>query len=192
MSYYYYIPFIPEANINYLYLFELILRADYNKETLAYDTIPYYSLQKLADTLSFSKTTLCRMLNNEEYKPFLQADKLNNKIILKNNFKGKKSIKYIRLKADEIHFLLTQKDNLLCKYFIYIKFYCGYSQKQGLKQDFTAKQFLSAIGYSSKSQAMLDKISSYNTFLSKNNFIEITKFNDSNGRIRNSYRYIHC
>ena len=59
---------------------------------------------------------------------------------------------------------------LLCKYYIYLKYYCSLAKKAGIKQDFTAKQFLTAIGYSTKSQKQIDKISTYNKKKHRNPF----------------------
>ena len=70
----YYIPFIPKAEIDYLYLFELMEQADYSPSTKAYDTISYSSVAKLAERLSFSSSTLNRILDGEKYQAFLSAD----------------------------------------------------------------------------------------------------------------------
>ncbi len=40
----YFIPFIPEADINYFHLLALYDIADYNTETKCYDTIQYTSI----------------------------------------------------------------------------------------------------------------------------------------------------
>jgi len=61
------------------------------------------------------------------------------------------------------------------------------AKKAGIKQDFTAKQFLSAIGYSIKSQSQLDKISSYNNKLKEYGLISITTYRDELGHTRNVY-----
>lgn len=72
-------------------------------------------------------------------------------------------------------------------YYIYIKYYCSLAKKAGIKQDFTAKQFLSTIGYSIKSQSQIDKISTYNNILKKEGFISITSYKDELGHTRNIY-----
>lgn len=84
----------------------------------------------------------------------------------------------------EVRVLRKYNDNLLYKYFIYIKYYCGYSSKP---QDFTAKQFLSACGYSTKSNSYISKISEFNTYLKDNGLINIKKYTDKQGFKRNIY-----
>ena len=84
----YYLPFEPTADINYLHLLDLMEHAEYNKETKAFDTIRYVSVKKLADNLSFSKSTLDRILDNPEYKPFLSVDRANKIITINNCFVG--------------------------------------------------------------------------------------------------------
>ena len=73
-----------------------------------------------------------------------------------------------------------------------LKYYCSLAKKSGTKQDFTAKQFLSTIGYSTKSQSQLDKISSYNTKLKEQGLITITTYRDELGRTRNIYKTNEC
>ena len=85
-----------------------------------------------------------------------------------------------------------EEDNLLCKYYIYLKYYCSLAEKAGTKQDFTAKQFLSAIGYSTNSQSQLDKISSYNKKLKEKGLIIITTYRDELGHTRNIYKTTEC
>ena len=66
------------------------------------------------------------------------------------------------------------------------------ANKVGTKQDFTAKQFLSAIGYSTKSQSQIDKISTYNNKLKKQGLILITPYKDELGHTRNIYKTTEC
>ena len=79
---------------------------------------------------------------------------------------------FVRLTDKEVAYLRKEKDNLLCKYYIYLKYYCSLAKKAGIKQDFTAKQFLTAIGYSTKSQKQIDKISTYNNKLKEQGLIK--------------------
>ncbi len=83
-----------------------------------------------------------------------------------------------------------KKDNLLCKYVMYLVFYCGIAEKAGKPQDFTAKQFLAACGYSTTSNGYLDKVSGFNNFLVREKIIGITHSRDSLGHCRNIYRLL--
>lgn len=184
----YYIKFIPEAKINYLHLFSLYDLAEYNSNQKAYNTINYKSLSNLAEMLPFSASTLNRILYNDEYRPFLTLDKKNKQIILNNSvIKGSNNNKFVRLVDKEISFLREQNDNLLCKYYIYVKYYCSLASKVGINQNFTAKQFLTAINYSQNSKSQIDKISSYNKILKDRGFITIKVYRDELGHTRNIY-----
>jgi len=57
---------------------------------------------------------------------------------------------------------MNEKDNLLAKYIIFMKYMCGVN---GGSSDFTANQFLTAFGYTTQSNNMKDKISKYNNLL---------------------------
>lgn len=187
----YYLSFNPKANVNYLHLFSLYDLADYNPETKAYDTINYTSINKLAERLTYSVSTLNRLLHSIEYEEFLIFDNDNKKIILKSSvIKGSNNNCFVRLTDKEVRYLQKQQDNLLCKYYIYLKYYCSLAKKANIKQDFTAKQFLTTIGYSIKSQSQLDKISSYNKMLKEQGFIKITTYTDELGHTRNIYNII--
>lgn len=162
-------------------------QAEYNKDTKAYDTIRYVSIKKLADNLSFSKSTLDRMFDDNEYKPYLSVDKAQKIITIYNSFvreKGKQRA-FVMLTDREVEVLRKVNKNLLCKYLMYIKYYCGHSKEK--KTDFTANQFLEACGYSTQSQEYKDLLSSYNRLLVKENIIEIQRFIDD-GKKRNIYR----
>ena len=67
------------------------------------------------------------------------------RIIIHNNIVNRKT-PFICLNRDETNFLITMNDNLLCKYYIYLKYYCGYTKSKRI--DSTAKQILFALGYS--------------------------------------------
>lgn len=189
----YYLHFNPKADVNYLHLFSLYDLADYNPATKAYDTINYTSIPKLAALLPYSNSTLNRILANDEYKDFLTIDKDKRVITLNSSvIKGSNNNCFVRLTNIEIAYLRQAKDNLLCKYYIYLKYYCYIAEKAGTKQDFTAKQFLSAIGYSTNSQSQLDKISSYNTKLKEQGLITITTYRDELGHTRNIYKTNEC
>ncbi len=189
----YYLHFNPKADVNYLHLFSLYDLAEYNPATKAYDTITYTSIPKLAALLPYSNSTLNRLLANDKYKDFLSIDKDNRVITLNSSvIKGSNNNCFVRLTNKEIAYLRQEEDNLLCKYYIYIKYYCYIAEKAGTKQDFTAKQFLSAIGYSTNSQSQLDKISSYNKKLKEKGLISITTYRDELGHTRNIYKTNEC
>lgn len=181
----FYIPFIPEADIKYIYLFQLYQNAEYNKETKRYDTIRYNNQQRLAEMLNTSSSTVKRLLNDERYKDFFTVDKSNKIIYLLNDIKGKP---FVCLDRYEIYFLCNRADNLLCKYLLYIKYYCGYS-KNG-ETDFTAEQFLRSICYSLNS-SIPSKLSEYNSLLVEYGYISIKRKRDNQGYKRNIYSYIH-
>ena len=185
----YYLHFKPNADVNYLHLFSLYDLADYNPATKAYDTINYTSIPKLAALLPYSNSTLNRLLINDEYKDFLSIDKDSRTITLNSSvIKESNNNCFVRLTDKEVAYLRKEKDNLLCKYYIYLKYYCSLAKKAGIKQDFTAKQFLTAIGYSTKSQKQIDKISTYNNKLKEQGLILITPYRDELGHLRNCYK----
>ena len=184
----YYLNFKPQADINYLHLLALYDLAQYNPASKAFDTITYNSISKLALQLPFSSATLNRILVNDEYKHFLSIDKKNRTIKLNCSvIKDSNNNCFVRLTEKEVKLLQEQNDNLLCKYYIYMKYYCSLSQLAGTKQDFTAKQFLASIGYSINSNSQLDKISSYNSLLKEKGLISIVIYRDEQGHTRNSY-----
>lgn len=185
----YYIPYKPEAKVNYLYLFELMELADYNTATKVFDTITYTSIAKLAERLTLSASQLRRIIDDDKYKYFLSTDKKNKIITLNTCFIAGSNGPFVCLTDTEVAFLRKHSDPLLCKYLIYVKFNCGRNQKNGIKQDFTAKQFLSACGYSLKSNSELSQISTYNGLLETEGFISITNYYDEAGHLRNIYSY---
>ena len=183
----YYLRFLPTANIDYVFLLTLYDLADYNTDTKTYSIINYKSLAELARLCSVSDKTLRRHLVDTEYSPFLQWDKQNKRVILLNDFsKTGYKTPFLTVSPEEVRLLLTQKDNLLCKYLIYLKYFCGYSASKCI--DTTWKQFLSAIGYSSNS-SYPSKISGYNALLEREGIIRITKKHDERGFLRNVYSF---
>lgn len=188
----YYIKFNAQADINYLHLFAIYDLSTYSPETKAYDTINYTSMAKLADMLPFSSSTLNRIISNDAYKDYLSIDKKNKVIKLNSSVIEGSGIKsFVRLTEKEVSFLRMVNDNLLCKYYVYMKYYCSLSEMSGKEQDYTAKQFLSAIGYSLNSQSQIDKISNYNKILQDRGLIEIKHYRDELGHTRNIYK-IKC
>ena len=183
----YYLRFLPTANIDYVFLLTLYDLADYNTDTKTYSIINYKSLAELARLCSVSDKTLRRHLVDTEYSPFLQWDKQNKRVILLNDFsKTGYKTPFLTVSPEEVRLLLTQKDNLLCKYLIYLKYFCGYSASKCI--DTTCKQFLSAIGYSSNS-SYPSKISGYNTLLEQKGILKIERKHDERGYLRNVYSF---
>ena len=187
MKKYYYLRFRPTANIDYLYLLAFYDLAEYNEESKVFNIIHYSSVRVLAESLNISTATVNRILSNPEYNEFMCIDKSNKTITLCNTFIRGQSEQFIRLTADEVSLIREVNTNLFAKYLIYLKYYCGYSRDN--KTDFTAQQFLSACGYSVKSNATLDTISRYNGLLVDRGIIKIEKYRDDKGHTRNRYSY---
>ena len=184
----YYIPFIPKAEIDYLHLFELMEQASYTPSTKAYDTISYKSIPKLAEKLSFSSSTLNRMLSGDKYRSFLSADPKNKVIKLNTAFTaGNKTQPFICLTDIEIAFLRKYTDNKLCNYLVYMKYYCGACGNKG--QNFTAEQFLTSCGYSIKSNSNFDDLGRYNKLIEEAGIITIIRYRDDDMKKRNTYVY---
>lgn len=181
----YYFKFVPKAKVNYFFLFSLWEKAEFDMSRRFFDTIHYQSITGLAADLKLSVSTLRRYLNNESYNDFFTLDKKNKTIMLKNNVKEIKP--FVQLTKQQVSVLKQQQDNLLCKYVIYLVFYCGIAEKAGKPQDSTAKQFLLACGYSTTSNNYLEKISGFNSLLVREKIISITCKRDSLGHCRNIY-----
>ena len=182
----YYVRFRPTAKIDYCMLLSFYDLAEYNNETKCFDTIHYTSVRELAERLKVSQSTVNRLFANAEYNEFMKIDRDRKTITLYNNFgKGIKDT-FVTLTAEEAQLIKEMNDNLFSKYLIYLKYYCGYTNNN---TDFTAQQFLSACGYSTKSNNTLSKISEYNTLLVSKGYITIKKFRDELGHTRNIYAY---
>ena len=85
---------------NYLPVLCFWLIADYNKDTRLYDTVSFQSLDDLAGKIEaaagekiLAKSTLSRILNNQEYNNYFTYDRGRKEIILKNNFRSKPGAK---------------------------------------------------------------------------------------------------
>ena len=188
MKKYYYLRFRPTANIDYLYLLAFYDLAEYNEESKVFDTIRYPSVRVLAESLKISSATVNRILDNPAYADFFSVDKSTKTITLCNAFMNGQKDQFVRLSAEEVSLIKEINDNLFAKYLIYLKYYCGYARDK--KTDFTAQQFLSACGYSVKSNKTLSQISNYNGLLVDRGIIKIQKTRDELGHTRNIYSYI--
>ena len=106
---------------------------------------------------------------SKNYLPYFSVIAEQNKIILNNNFKkGKNSSnKFVVLNDKEILFLLQQNNKLLNKYYLYLKYYIGYSKSK--KIDTTANQILSAIGYSCNCGNNKNALCKFNSLLKLHN-----------------------
>ena len=87
----YYFPFVPNAKVNYLFLFALWDRAEYNPHHRCYDTIRYSSITELANDLNFPVSTVRKYLSDERLKDFFSVDKEEKVITLNNNTKELKA-----------------------------------------------------------------------------------------------------
>ena len=198
----YYIPYDETRDIDYIFLLCLYGITQRNKDKL-YNIITYDTIQKLCDTINkyykditnndkniISKSKLDRIINNEIYQLYFTIDKKQKQIIINNNFrKGKNDYnRFITISKSEANYFCAQRDNLLCKYYFYIKYYTGYSKNK--TTDFTAKQFLCAIGYSANTNNYISRLCDYNNKLKQQNLISIKKYRDNNGHERNIYSLI--
>lgn len=191
----YFIPFSVSADINYFHYFCILQIAEFNKETRRYDTINYNSIAELTDRIQMyvdiSSSTISRFLRemeNEKYKEYLTIDRTKKIIKINNNYKEKRKTPFVVIDERALNFLIKQKNNLLCRYYLYLCYYCGISKINAT--DNTVKQFLSVAGYSTKSGNTISRISEFNSLLTENKLIKITKYKDEQGFERNSYRII--
>ena len=192
MRKHYYIKFLPEANVNYFYLFDLMDLAYYQRGK---DAIINYDTKKaLAESCSFSVSTFNRMSNiyKEDYLPFLDIDTDSKRITIHSNFSNSKNVPFVCLTDKEVSFLRKYKEqkkrnyNLLCKYLMYCKYYATLKES-----DYTIKQFLHACGLDKDNNATSYEsvVAGFNTLLADSGFITIRRVRDSLGHIRNFYRY---
>ena len=200
----YYIYYDEESSINYLYLFLLHKIAMIDNKTRLYNTIRYNSLDELTSRLNdkyksintdfekfeknvVSKTTLTRFLNSDISDNYFIFDKDSKTITIQNNFQYNITnghAKFIVLDDRQIDILLYHNEKLLYTYFLYIKYYCGFSGCN--YTDFTANQFFAATGYSVKAGNYKSNLSRYNAILVNSKLITIDKFR-YDGKERNGY-----
>lgn len=181
MRYSYYLPFAPSAKINYAYLLRLHTLAEFSEAHRLYDTIHYTTQEELAKRLKISGKTLSRLLADTAYNDYFTVNKEAKIITLLNNYHKYSSSKntqpFVRVEAAAVEKLLSAYEelkepntDLFIRYFIYARYYCGYS-KTG-KTDFTAAQFLSAAGYSNNTGTRA-KIYRYNGILKEQQLLKI-------------------
>lgn len=180
----YYILFEPAVKINYLYLLRLYCLAEFDLSKRIYNKIPFNNYTQLADLLQVSSSTIRRIRDSADYSIFLEFN--YDSIVIRNDFRDKSRL-FVVLTDIEVQQLLELQDSEIVRYYLYIKYYTLLAEKQGKKQDFTAKQYLSAIGSSVKSNDNISRISSYNTILQEKNLISIDKYRDQQKNLRNIY-----
>lgn len=189
----YYLYYDEKAKINYSFLFALFCIAERNNKDKLNNIIKYKSQKELAERIkdkcsyNISAASISRILNNENYLLYFNVNYKENIITLNNNFKKgiAASNKFIILNDEEIIFLLEQDNKLLNKYYLYLKYYCGYSKSKRI--DTTANQILSAIGYSNNCGNNKNNLCKFNDLLYKKGFINIEKIKDQKGYCRNIY-----
>jgi hypothetical protein len=180
----YYLYYDEKAKINYSFLFALFCIAERNNKDKLNNIIKYKSQKELAERIkdkcsyNISAASISRILNNENYLLYFNVNYKENIITLNNNFKKgiAASNKFIILNDEEIIFLLEQDNKLLNKYYLYLKYYCGYSKSKRI--DTTANQILSAIGYSNNCGNNKNNLCKFNDLLYKKGFINIEKIKD--------------
>lgn len=184
----YYLPFFAPSDIDYLTLLAFYEIAEYTTEKKAYDTIRYTTQKSLATSLGLSEHTVSTVLNGGKYGRYLSVDKKARIITLHNHFQKGTKQPFVRLTREEVLLLRDQKDNLFSQYYIYLKYYCGFSKDR--TTDFTGKQFFSACGYSTKSNSYLNRLNGYNKLLTDKQIIKIEPYRDELGHTRNRYSFL--
>lgn len=183
-----YIKYKDKTSVNYSLLLMLYQLADYDKGSQTYSVINYYSFPRLAEVLGVSISTVKRFFNNADTQNYLTIDKKNKQITLLNNFRGAKGVRFVSLSNEELEYLINSKDELFIRYYLFLKANCGLARSKGI--DTTARQFLEAIGYSTKNNQSCSKLSSYNSQLASSGFLSISHFVDANGYYRNLYKLL--
>lgn len=197
-----FLPYKPQADINYINLFYFYGIAERYEEKGVKSDILYSSNADIARKINnkfgdktISSSTIGRMIKNEEqYKYFFSILTTGKTrwIIINNDFSNLSKIELVKnpfvvLNKKVYTFLLEQKDNLLAKYVIYCKYQCGYYHG---KTDFTANQFLETFGYSTQSNSTKDKLTMYNHLLEEQGILKIDRYTAENGTRRNTYYFI--
>ena len=181
----YYILYKDITKINYIYLLKLYKIAKSYNNSMVKNTIKYNTLKEIAEKAQINYITLTKILNNIEYKDYILKEE--KQIVLNNNFKGKKDIQFVILTEKEVDYLIDNNDNLLAKYFIYHKYYCGFNVKTN-RHNSTLKQIIETMGYSSKANNYISQLSKYNKQLEADGMIYIDRYIE-NGKNRAFYYF---
>lgn len=190
MAKYYYIPFVPLADVSYLRLFSIYDLATFNSDTKLFDTIVYSSTNNFAKLLNVSKSTIDRIFSNTDYSYFFNRDADKKVIKIKNNFQQKERKEFIVITDKEAQYLRKYNDELFCKYYIYLKHYSRISKHSNNKLCFTYKQFLADIGYCSTSNSNYSKLTDYNKRLAADGILSYKYWKDNEGHTRIEYKFI--
>ena len=188
-----YLPHVPRANVNYIYLFRLYGIAQQYEDRSIKQDIGFQSVADLYRQLEkkIGYSTLKRMLENKEYNSFFSlVDNGSMKwIYLNNDFRKSTENKqsFVVLNPKTYNLLIQQNKNLLAKYTIYIRYMCGIC---GGASDFTADQFLSTFGYCLNSNETKTTLSQYNKLLEKEGIIHIKRNSLEDGKRRNTYTFL--
>ena len=188
-----YIYYQTDADINYLYLLYFYNIAEYNQLTNRYDIIHYSSLRQLTERLNsgfdkqrISLSTVKRILSNQLYIYYIKNNYESKIIMINSDVHSMQKQSFVRLTDIEASFLMHHNDELLCKYFIYQKYYCGYNKSKC--HNSTIKQMLAAMGYSTNNNDYISRISNYNTLLSSSGLMNIQQYKED-GKLRNIYSF---
>ena len=138
-----------------------------------------------------SKSTVSRLLKDKKYTDYFVVDTDKKIITLQCNYKKSntnRQNKFVVVSDRIVDLIIQQNSNLFAKYSLFLIYYCGHSQSG--TTDFTAKQFLTACGYSASAGNYISQLSAFNRILEEKQIIKITKYRDSNGKERNIYKML--
>ena len=195
----YYLPYIPKASVNYLYILYLYGLAERENDSQVKSMVRYQSIRDLCNQINnkfaedgetlISNSTMNRVLNSKVYQQFFSigSDTKSKYLLLNNNFYQQKECCFVRLIPSIYKRIVQSKDNLFAKYLIYLVYKCSIHKN---KTDFTANQFLDAFGLSTHSNDNKSRISGYNTLLEQESFVLIDRWRDAAGNNRNTYSLI--
>ena len=193
-----YLPYVPSAtSVNYIYLFYLYHTAYIFDDRSIGQDIVYKSVNDLVRqmelrNIKIKEPTLRRFLANKKNKDFFTITENNGVKYLKlnNDFRQQahNTYRFVVLCPKTYTLLVEQKDDLLARYTIYLKYMCGLN-KSG-QTDTTINQFLSTFCYSTKSNENKRIIGKYNSLLEDKGIISIKRDMMENGRWRNTYTFL--
>ena len=195
----YYLPYIPKASVNYLYILYLYGLAERENDSQVKSIVRYQSIRDLCNQINnkfaedgetlISNSTMNRVLNSKVYQQFFSigSDTKSKYLLLNNNFYQQKECCFVRLIPSIYKRIVQSKDNLFAKYLIYLVYKCSIHKN---KTDFTANQFLDAFGLSTHSNDNKSRISGFNTLLEQESFVLIDRWRDAAGNNRNTYSLI--
>ena len=188
-KYYIYYEERPPQGLNYCFLLAMYAIAKRNNSERICNIIEYKSLRDLQSKLAAAgyKTSLSSLqrYTEKDYLNYYTIERKYKRIVLQNNFKQKKNCRFIVLSENNLSFLLERNDNFLCRYYFYIKYFCGYSKTKST--DFTAEQFITAVGLSFGG-GNRQKVCMCNKLLANEGLVIIESYRDPLGHKRNVYK----